>query len=605
VTAAASTAVDTAELRKTRGAFFTPEPIARYVAEWAVRSMGDRVLEPSCGEAAFLLAAVDRLAQLPGADPAPGTVGALDGVELHSGSAAAAERVLRRAGVHARVAVGDFFLVEPTGSYDVVIGNPPYVRYQDFTGEARTRSRAVALRAGVSLTNLASSWAAFRVHSALFLKPGGRMGLVLPGELLSVNYAAEVRAFLLREFARVDLVVLTERVFPGVLEEVVLLLADGYRHGPASHAEIVEARNAADLATAPVGRAWRPGRTQDKWTPSLLPAGAPRVANRRARAAHCAAGCSRRHRRRTEDERPLMASSGGKDSFTPYDELLAAPLTDPWTHGTGEPLRYVPDYDLLGRLLTIPVAADAMSESGSFANGIDAWIAQELRRAGFGADEVWPRPTRPRVLPRDLAVLLDKLPTTQRTDLARRFTNMAAVAPVDARVLGRAYEKQVDVVIARWDRGPEVLISTKAQLSSFGKNLPNRFEESYGDAGNLCGRYPLAAVGYFFVQRATIRTTEPDAFERSVDMIRKLRNIGDSNGYTATSLLLVDWELTGGQASVVRARPDLVPDDIAPPQFFTAMIDRVLATTPVTFHVAVRERREQRRIAVIDEDSEE
>lgn len=51
---------------------------------------------------------------------------------------------------------------------------------------------------------------------------------------------------------------------------------------------------------------------------------------------------------------------------------------------------------------------------------------------------------------------------------------MAAVAPVDARVLGRAYEKQVDVVIARWDRGPELLISTKAQLSSFGKNLPNR-----------------------------------------------------------------------------------------------------------------------------------
>jgi hypothetical protein len=91
-------------------------------------------------------------------------------------------------------------------------------------------------------------------------------------------------------------------------------------------------------------------------------------------------------------------------------------------------------------------------------------------------------------------VLLDKLPAAQRADLARRLTNMASVAPVDARVLGRAYEKQVDVVIARWDRRPEVLISTKAQLSSFGKNLPNRFEESYGDSGNLRGRYPLAAV---------------------------------------------------------------------------------------------------------------
>ncbi len=78
-----------------------------------------------------------------------------------------------------------------------MIGNPPFVRYQDFSGEARVRSRAAALRAGVPLTNLASSWAAFAVHSALFPRPGGRMGLVLPAELLSVNYAAEVRRFLL------------------------------------------------------------------------------------------------------------------------------------------------------------------------------------------------------------------------------------------------------------------------------------------------------------------------------------------------------------------------------------------------------------------------
>lgn len=294
-----------------------------------------------------------------------------------------------------------------------------------------------------------------------------------------------------------------------------------------------------------------------------------------------------------------MATS---DSFSPYDTLLTGPLTDPWTHHSGQPPRYRPDYELLGRLLTVPIAAGAVSESGSFANGIDSWIAQELRRAGFGSDEVWPRPTRPRVLPRDVAVLLDKLPATQRAELARRLTNMASVAPVDARVLGRAYEKQIDVLIARWDRGPELLISTKTQLSSFGKNLPNRFEESYGDAGNLRGRYPLAAVGYFFVQRATIRTAEPDAFERSIDMIRKLRDIGDTHGYTATALLLVDWDTTTGQPPVVLARPDLVPEDVAPPQFFITMIDRLLASTPITYHVAVRERRERRTIPVAETD---
>lgn len=265
-----SAALDTAELRKARGAFFTPEPIARYITDWAVRSTSDQVLEPSCGEASFLLAAVDRLAALRGPDQLDLQLAALDGVELHKASAAAARKLLRQAGVDARIKVGDFFCVEPTGSYDVVIGNPPFVRYQDFSGEARARSRAAALRAGVPLTNLASSWAAFAVHAALFLRPGGRMGLVLPAELLSVNYAAEVRRFLLGSFATVDLVMFSERVFPGVLEEVVLLLADGYQKGPTDHASIYQARNAAELSTIAAGRTWRPARPEDKWTPSLL-----------------------------------------------------------------------------------------------------------------------------------------------------------------------------------------------------------------------------------------------------------------------------------------------------------------------------------------------
>ena len=45
---------DPAELRKARGAFFTPPAVARFIADWAVRSPADAVLEPSCGEAVFL-----------------------------------------------------------------------------------------------------------------------------------------------------------------------------------------------------------------------------------------------------------------------------------------------------------------------------------------------------------------------------------------------------------------------------------------------------------------------------------------------------------------------------------------------------------------------
>lgn len=267
-----SPADDTEALRKARGAFFTPEPVARYVTAWAVRSATDRVLEPSCGEAAFLLAAHERQRQL-AARANDDAIGSLDGVELHDVSARSARALLRAAGAEPKIKVGDFFAERPTALYDAVIGNPPYVRYQAFSGEHRIRSRAAALRGGVALTALASSWAAFTVHSALFLKPGGRLGLVLPAELLSVNYAADVRRFLMQRFGRVRLVLFTERVFRGVLEEVVLLLAEG--QGPTDHCELVQVRDASELAgvTGPFST-WTPNDIAGKWTSALIPSAA-------------------------------------------------------------------------------------------------------------------------------------------------------------------------------------------------------------------------------------------------------------------------------------------------------------------------------------------
>ncbi|WP_448062256.1 HsdM family class I SAM-dependent methyltransferase [Cellulomonas hominis] len=265
---------DTPSLRKARGAFFTPTVIAEYVADWAVRSLDDTVLEPSCGEAAFLLAAADRRATIAASGATPLTESKLFGVELHSASAATARSLIADAGDTAEVTTSDFFAFSREGTFDAVIGNPPYVRYQEFAGSARLASRAAALRGGVPLTGLASSWAAFTVHAAMQLKPGGRLGLVLPAELLTVNYAAEVRQFLMEKFATVNVILFTERVFPGVLEEVVLLLADGFGTGHAGHISFCQARNADELAELSVARTWSPTTPGEKWTAALLPGSA-------------------------------------------------------------------------------------------------------------------------------------------------------------------------------------------------------------------------------------------------------------------------------------------------------------------------------------------
>lgn len=266
--------IDTLILRKERGAFFTPPAITRFVSKWAIRAPDDRVLEPSAGDAAFLVSAVDRLRELAPRRIRPPTV---YGVEIHAHSAGVARKRVSDVGGKADIELSDFFAVQPDQAFDAVIGNPPYIRYQDFAGEDRARARGAAIRGGVSLTGLASSWAAFTVHSALFLKKGGRLAFVLPAELLSVNYASPVRKFLFSRFRDVQLVLFDEQVFPEAEADVVLLLADGYLEGPAGHATIRQTKNAGTLDTLGPGQSWTPADPAGKWTSSLIDADAVHV----------------------------------------------------------------------------------------------------------------------------------------------------------------------------------------------------------------------------------------------------------------------------------------------------------------------------------------
>lgn len=72
--------------------------ITRHLAAWAIRSAEDRVLEPSTGEAALLISAVERLTELGNNAPA------VDGVEIHPPSAEAARALISAVGGTATIA---------------------------------------------------------------------------------------------------------------------------------------------------------------------------------------------------------------------------------------------------------------------------------------------------------------------------------------------------------------------------------------------------------------------------------------------------------------------------------------------------------------------
>lgn len=240
---------------KLRGGYYTPEPIAEFVSDWVARS-GPRLLEPSCGDGNILRFLTRRSSEA-------------IGVELFSDEVAKA-----RSRTGATVHAGDFFewfTKTRYETFDGVAGNPPFIRFGHWAEPSRTAALSFMRWAGLHPNKLTNAWVPFVVASVVACRDGGRVGLVIPGELLQVGYASELRQYLIDNCSAITVVCFEHLVFPGILQEVVLLLAEKGQ-GPA-RIQILELTDAADLAGLhidlnPVVRA--PLHEREKWTKYFL-----------------------------------------------------------------------------------------------------------------------------------------------------------------------------------------------------------------------------------------------------------------------------------------------------------------------------------------------
>ena len=277
--------------QKLRGGYYTPKSIADFLADWAVRSPADEVLEPSCGDGNILVAAARRLLTL-GASPE--TLNQqLHGVELDPQEATKAARRLQMLGIpltaNNTIRVGDFFahcqrnlfgekvltlVLKEQQCFDAVIGNPPFIRYQNFPEAHRQIAFRLMERAGFHPNRLTNAWLPFLVVGSLLLKENGRLAMVIPAELFQVNYAAEVRQFLSDYYSRVTLVTFQQLVFDGIQQEVVLLLAER-NHTPNGCIRAIELNGIKDLSTLTSARLdtieLKPmDHSTEKWTQYFL-----------------------------------------------------------------------------------------------------------------------------------------------------------------------------------------------------------------------------------------------------------------------------------------------------------------------------------------------
>lgn len=195
-----------------RGAVFTRREVvdfvldlSGYTADRPLHRM--RLLEPSFGRGDFLMPAVDRLmaewraAGTP--DPLASLADAIRGVELHRASfartAAGVTERLMGEGLSAREAEGltgrwlvqgDFLLCDLDGKFDVVVGNPPYVRQElipdALMAEYRARYRTIYDRADI--------YVPFIERSLDLLAQAGQCGFICSDRWMKNRYGGPLRA---------------------------------------------------------------------------------------------------------------------------------------------------------------------------------------------------------------------------------------------------------------------------------------------------------------------------------------------------------------------------------------------------------------------------
>ena len=205
--------------RKELGQFFTGMPLGRVLAHLAVDADTRYVLDPMAGTGDLLDSAHEAAASCEAA------IERLDAIEVDIETAAVCDLRLNRICsadlVTPHVVFGDAFDPDTyktfrKDGYGLVIANPPYVRYQSLNGRAdKTRQGLLSIAeqrlTGVSKetwTELADAYSGLAdlsipawLLSALLVKPGGRLALVVPATWRSRTYADVIRYLLLRCFS--------------------------------------------------------------------------------------------------------------------------------------------------------------------------------------------------------------------------------------------------------------------------------------------------------------------------------------------------------------------------------------------------------------------
>lgn len=194
--------------KKINGAFFTPKNITDFMVSQTITSASQKVCDPSCGCGAFLIAAAIFISEKFKKDITDVIEENIYGVDIADYSIRRAKILLSllslksggdKKDIKFNLKTADSLITDwkklfpkTEKGFDVVIGNPPYVKFQDLNKELREKLYKDWLTLKIGNYNL---YFAFFELGVAIMKTDGALGYITPN-----NYFTSLAGVPLREY---------------------------------------------------------------------------------------------------------------------------------------------------------------------------------------------------------------------------------------------------------------------------------------------------------------------------------------------------------------------------------------------------------------------
>jgi adenine-specific DNA-methyltransferase len=207
--------------KKISGSYYTPKIIADFIIDFISDKVNGNklsIFEPSVGDGVFIKSILEhpkfknRIKKITAVEK--------DLEELNKVKSLVDNSILQTYN-------DDFLYFQKNHSlkFDLVIGNPPYIKKSLLTHEQIILCEEIhKIFPSLSSNKIKNIWPAFLIRSIKYVKENGILAFVLPSELLQVKFAGEIRELLLNEFERLEIFTFNELLFKDSKGQDTLLL---------------------------------------------------------------------------------------------------------------------------------------------------------------------------------------------------------------------------------------------------------------------------------------------------------------------------------------------------------------------------------------------